>query len=706
MSQMSVEAFKTKENSLLKKAEQGNAEAYRLLGELYYKGISGNDKNSIKAYSFWIKAADMGDAIAAGTVGMRLFDGVYGEEKRADAFPYLKMAAKYSEKYGNATKPVVMLGDSYNKGIGCEVDKEKAKDCYERAALKNNAMAQFKYGLLLYSTDKDDPWYLRWLCCSHINGFPEATKLLNTLVNAPNPVCTKKDVEKSISSILDGGIFPYLGEYLNKQQFEEILKVNEDLAKDGFVLGMRLAGDCLRNGYGSEGNGKDEKQAINYYKSAAERGDGDSARKLGQCLIESDSSASFKYMSQAVAWKDPRARLILGVMYDCGIGCKQNPSKAIELLTPLALLNHAESQYQLSIALMDAKVEEKTVDDRTHNLELIYKSIHWLACAYINEYEDAINKAKETEIETSSVFTNRINLIKQYGIDPSLIDSKSDDNGNKKSSNHSFNAGNSTEGAFYSIESTLLTKAREGDIEAYRKLGDLYYNRGPVENYDYLDKTFSYWKQAAKAGDVIAAGKLGISLYGGKFGKNRHREAIPYLRFAADNGSNIDACHVLGLAYESGLGCDKNIPQAVKYYRKAALENIDDAQFRLAVLLPSTDLEYMHWLCCAALNGNTDAKNAMQEIIDSVPDKEAMVGVMNETIENIKKNGIAPPKVDYSGILKMGKNAEIVLAVCTAFFFIMGAASSNALWGFMGWICVFGMILWAVLYVYYDKKQM
>lgn len=487
----------------MKKAEQGSAEAYGLLGDLYYKGVSGNEKNSAKAYSYWIKAADMGDAIAAGTVGMRLFDGVYGEEKRADAFPYLKMAAKHSEKYGNATKPVVMLGDSYNKGIGCEVDKEKAKNCYERAALKNNAMAQFKYGLLLYSTDKDDPWYLRWLCCSHINGFSEATKLLNTLVNAPNPVCTKKDVEKNISSILDSGIFPYAGEYLNKQQFEEVLETNKDLAKDGFVLGMRLAGDCLRNGYGSEGSGKDEKQAINYYKSAAERGDGDSARKLGQCLIESDSSTAFKYMSQAVAWKDPRARLILGVMYNFGIGCKQNPFKAIELLTPLAMLNHAESQYQLSIALMDARVEEKTVDDRTHNLDLTYKSIHWLACAYINGYEDAIEKAKETEIETSSVFTNRINLIKQYGIDPSVIENKSNDN----------------------------------------------------------------------------------------------------------------------------------------------------------------------------------------------------------SIENIKKNGIAPAKVDYSGILKAGKLAEIVLAICAAFFFILGAVSSDGLWNFMGMVCIFGMILWAVLYFYYDGKQ-
>lgn len=129
MAQMSVEAFKSQENNLLKKTEQGSAEAYRLLGDLYYKGLSGNEKNSEKAYSYWVKAADIGDDIAAGIVGIRLFDGEYGKEKRVDAIPYLKVAARYSEKYGNATKPMLMLGDAYNEGIGCEIDKEKGVFC-------------------------------------------------------------------------------------------------------------------------------------------------------------------------------------------------------------------------------------------------------------------------------------------------------------------------------------------------------------------------------------------------------------------------------------------------------------------------------------------------------------------------------------------------------------------------------------------------
>jgi TPR repeat protein len=111
---------------LQKRIQNGDIEALRFLGDLYYYGLSGNEKNHDKAYPCWKEAADKGDAIAAGNVGLRLFDGVYGKERQMEAFPYLEIAAKHCKQYGNVTKPTVYLAHAYYKGIGCEKNKKKA----------------------------------------------------------------------------------------------------------------------------------------------------------------------------------------------------------------------------------------------------------------------------------------------------------------------------------------------------------------------------------------------------------------------------------------------------------------------------------------------------------------------------------------------------------------------------------------------------
>lgn len=74
-----------------------------------------------------------------------------------------------------------MLGGAYEEGLGCRANKVLAEKYYRMAALQNDANAQYRLGVLLFSK-KDDTEYMHWLCCAHINGNKGATEILNDFI--------------------------------------------------------------------------------------------------------------------------------------------------------------------------------------------------------------------------------------------------------------------------------------------------------------------------------------------------------------------------------------------------------------------------------------------------------------------------------------------------------------------------------------------
>lgn len=194
---------------------------------------------------------------------------------------------------------------------------------------------------------------------------------------------------------------------------------------------------------------------------------------------------------------------------------------------------------------------------------------------------------------------------------------------------------------FNNIVQTVKTRADSGDIEACKELGDLYY-QGYSGNDENHQRAYPYWKKAADAGNEEAAGLIGFRLYLGDYGEDRESEAIPYLIAAADaDVMSPGIQYLLGSAYESGIGCKKNLTLAKKYYRMAALRNHAGAQFRLGALIAldkNDESDWLHWLCCAHLNGNDDATETLNSLIKSPKDKQ----MIDWTIEKIQTNGIVP----------------------------------------------------------------
>ena len=86
------------------------------------------------------------------------------------------------------------------------------------------------------------------------------------------------------------------------------------------------------------------------------------------------------------------------------------------------------------------------------------------------------------------------------------------------------------------------------------------------------------------------------------------------LRLLAERGQ-ATAQFDLGAMYEYGRGVAQDDVEAVKWYRKAAMQGVDDAQYRLAVLyengwgVPKSNSEAVTWYRSAAEQGHALAQH-------------------------------------------------------------------------------------------------
>lgn len=161
---------------LEKAASQGNIEALDGLGTIYFTGC-GVDKNYKKAEYYYLLANEKGSKHAKVNLGEIYREGGHGLEQDYDEAlhwyqlgindapyrAYNSLASLYidQENYKEAYKYLIKaadlgnpeaeynLGVMYNSGIVVEVNKEKAKYWYKKAAAQGWADAQLNLTLLL-----------------------------------------------------------------------------------------------------------------------------------------------------------------------------------------------------------------------------------------------------------------------------------------------------------------------------------------------------------------------------------------------------------------------------------------------------------------------------------------------------------------------------------------------------------------------------
>ena len=98
-------------------------------------------------------------------------------------------------------------------------------------------------------------------------------------------------------------------------------------------------------------------------------------------------------------------------------------------------------------------------------------------------------------------------------------------------------------------------------------------------------KAFSLYRKVAERGLPIAQARLAYILYKG-IGTKKDMVKARYWMDKATNYKYVDSytTFVLGLCYEEGLGCEKDMTKAMECFQKSCSKNIDEALIHTAML--------------------------------------------------------------------------------------------------------------------------
>lgn len=145
---------------------------------------------------------------------------------------------------------------------------------------------------------------------------------------------------------------------------------------------------------------------------------------------------------------------------------------------------------------------------------------------------------------------------------------------------------------------TILKQAEQGDAIAQTEVGAWYYSgkNDMVQNYAVA---LQWWAKAAQQGNVNAIANMGLCYqYGRGIEKDSvratqlylraiekgNKRLLPERRVYAQKGDNFN-CILLGLCHQKGIGTDKNLSEAMKYYEMAAKQSSIDGQRELGLCL-------------------------------------------------------------------------------------------------------------------------
>jgi TPR repeat protein len=127
----------------------------------------------------------------------------------------------------------------------------------------------------------------------------------------------------------------------------------------------------------------------------------------------------------------------------------------------------------------------------------------------------------------------------------------------------------------------------------------------------------------AEMGDAKSQERLGAAFFLGKGGLTKDEvEAVKWFRKAAEQNV-ADAQFSLGVCYANGQGVTKDDAQAVKWFRKAAEQNYARAQYNLGVRyakgqgVAKDDAESVKWFRKAAEQNLADAQYNLGVCYDS-----------------------------------------------------------------------------------------
>lgn len=171
-------------------ADLGSAEAYYLLGNIYFNGEGDIDSDELLAMHYYRKAAELGQGDAQMIIGVqRVMEGI--EEQPGspaqhlayvEAVKWLKRAAEQ-----DVAEAKYWYGDMLVKGLGTEKDEIKGHKLIKEAAEAGNPNGQAMYSALLWQglagEKKDLVGAYKWMYLAAMGGNENAPILLRRIAS-------------------------------------------------------------------------------------------------------------------------------------------------------------------------------------------------------------------------------------------------------------------------------------------------------------------------------------------------------------------------------------------------------------------------------------------------------------------------------------------------------------------------------------------
>ena len=475
----------------------------------------------------------------------------------------------------NNEQALFLLGVLYQSGIGVLQDTEKALKFYQKAAMKNHQNAMLN--LYVYYRDHSaDETANYWL---------------------------KKLAEQGVAEAQDA----YANTLHKDKKYEEAVQWYEKAAKQGLAVAQTHLVECYVHGIGVS---VDYAVAKQWCEKAVAQEYCVAQYFMAEYFIRREQYELYK--KAAEQGYDEAQNAVGRFLKEGWGGITKNEAVAVEWFRKAAEQGFSEAQYNLAVCLENG---EGCREDKA-------EAVEWYRKAAEQGYEIAIKSIKR--ITDDSPFKDNNVQILQYR------------NNNRDSIDE------------------LRKAAESGDIEAQYELGTrLYYgNKCNVNN----EEAVKWFRKAAEQGYTKAQYLLGQSLVLGMGCKKDKEEAERWLRKAAKQGhtkakdylkllievdesssqnfnpndlmklrkkaelGDVVEQNNLGNCLYYGRGCEKNLVEAVLWYRRAAEQGYDKAQNNLAQCLENGEgceqdiQEALEWYKRAAEQGNSSAESGIERI--------------------------------------------------------------------------------------------
>lgn len=320
---------------LLEKAiEYGNPTALAEMGECYFRGNGGIERDTIRAYDMFKESAGKGDAIGQKWLGDFYEHGHYVEKDSLKAYELFKSSAEQG-----FAKGMYRLGNCFKKGIGVKTDSIKAFNWYQKSAEAGDDSGMEELGeCYLYGigVKKDTIQAFKWYKKSAEMGNKYAQYDLGWCYNHGYGV--KKDSIESLKWFLksaEQNEVRAMERVASKYYYGNGVKQDETKAFQWYLRmanlgdegGMYHVGSCYVEG---KGTSKNRDKAIEWLTKSANLGHNDAQNLLGDIYYDDEKyEDAVKWYSMSATKENPNSMAMLGYCYFFGFGVPADSTIAV-----------------------------------------------------------------------------------------------------------------------------------------------------------------------------------------------------------------------------------------------------------------------------------------------------------------------------------------------------------------------------------------